>query len=294
VQAVKTLVQLSARVEAKNAQGATPLHNAAANGHVDALKTLLQLRANIEAKSAARSTPLHSAAFNGHVETLKTLVRLRANIEAKTIAGGMTPLHYATYDGHVQAVKTLVRLSADIEARTAMGGATSLHIAADRGHLEVLKTPAQLSADIHAKNAESVRLSDLGRALSALDVLYRQALGTLLQLEKVEVVHLSVLRAPHRACAPTSAVGGDVSMLRSAVKQPNEENPRCSTPPTSRGLCDWASVHPPPPFSILSAHSLTRGQTPVTRRQQTTRELSASQRPSQTFSGLWLVALPFV
>ena len=33
---LKTLVQLSADIHAKNAEGATPLHHATANGHVEA------------------------------------------------------------------------------------------------------------------------------------------------------------------------------------------------------------------------------------------------------------------
>ena len=78
------------------ANGKTPLHVAAYYGQVEALKTLLQLSADIQAKTADGMTPLHVAAGNGHVETLKTLMQLSADIQAKT-ADGMTRRTTATW-----------------------------------------------------------------------------------------------------------------------------------------------------------------------------------------------------
>jgi hypothetical protein len=50
------------------ADGATPLHCAANDGHVEAVKTPLQLSAEVEAKMANNSTPQHMAAFYSRVE----------------------------------------------------------------------------------------------------------------------------------------------------------------------------------------------------------------------------------
>ena len=100
--------------------GETPLHIAAYNGHVEAVQTLVQLSAGIEAKNVNGATPLHYAAIDGEVEAVKTLVQLSANIEAKT-ASGATPLHLAVAYGRVQAVKTLLQLGAQIDARTRSG-----------------------------------------------------------------------------------------------------------------------------------------------------------------------------
>ena len=61
--AVLWLLQLSADLEAKADCGSTPLHSAAAYGHVEAVKTLVELSADIQAKAGA--TPLHAAAISG-------------------------------------------------------------------------------------------------------------------------------------------------------------------------------------------------------------------------------------
>jgi ankyrin repeat protein len=68
VEAITVLVQLGADKDAKDAEGSTPLHWAAANRHVEAVKALVQLGVNKEAKDANGGTPLHQAAIQGHVE----------------------------------------------------------------------------------------------------------------------------------------------------------------------------------------------------------------------------------
>jgi hypothetical protein len=89
-------------MEARTADGATPLHYAATNGHVEALKTLVALGADMEAKSAKGGTPLHEAACYGHVEAVQALVALGADMQAKT-ANGETPLLICRRRGHRQA-----------------------------------------------------------------------------------------------------------------------------------------------------------------------------------------------
>ena len=110
----------------------TPLHLAAYNGHMEAINTLVELSADIEAKTANEATPLHWAASEGHVEAIKTLVELSADIEAKT-ANGATPLHLAAVVGDVEAVKTLLQLGAQMRARTD-DGETALVLSVRLGH----------------------------------------------------------------------------------------------------------------------------------------------------------------
>jgi hypothetical protein len=54
--------------------GITAMHSAAINGQLEAMKTLLQLSADIHAKAADAATPLHAAAATGHVDAVKTLL----------------------------------------------------------------------------------------------------------------------------------------------------------------------------------------------------------------------------
>jgi ankyrin repeat protein len=75
VEVVEALVELGADKEAKDDDGARPLHAAADRGHVAVVKALAELGAYIEAAAADGFTPLHMAACQGHVDVVTTLVR---------------------------------------------------------------------------------------------------------------------------------------------------------------------------------------------------------------------------
>ena len=91
-----------------DARGETPLHLAAAKGHVPVVELLIKNGANVNAKDADGGTPLHSAAANGYahlasdagVRGWKRIVELLlakgADINAlRTVRGYRTPLDVA-------------------------------------------------------------------------------------------------------------------------------------------------------------------------------------------------------
>jgi len=61
----------------------TPLHWAAANGHLSVVEYLVNQKADINAKDKDRWTPLHSAAEKGHLSVVEYLVNQKADINAK-------------------------------------------------------------------------------------------------------------------------------------------------------------------------------------------------------------------
>jgi ankyrin repeat protein len=67
------LLQLGVDKDAKTVNGATPLHYAADNGHVEAMQLLVQLGVDKDAKGPKGFTPLQWAAGNGHVEVMRVL-----------------------------------------------------------------------------------------------------------------------------------------------------------------------------------------------------------------------------
>jgi ankyrin repeat protein len=72
------------------------LHLPASYGHVETMKSLVELSADMEAKAAVAATPLHAAVRYSHREALKTLMELSTNIETKA-AGGMTWIGLCLY-----------------------------------------------------------------------------------------------------------------------------------------------------------------------------------------------------
>ena len=86
------------------------LHKAAAAGNL----VLLQVALNKEPKNWQGETPLHAAAAKGHVELVKYLINHGININVKC-QNKMTPLHFASLNGHEDIVQILLKHD-DIES----------------------------------------------------------------------------------------------------------------------------------------------------------------------------------
>ena len=131
-----------ADVEAKDADGRTPLDIAAARGHVGFLNVLL--------RHAVHESP----------QMVALLIEHGAEADARDDIG-WTPLHYALlgYYGHgydIPAANVLLEHGADINAATATVGWTPLHLAAhlsgpDPEALEIVQALIERGADVNAR-----------------------------------------------------------------------------------------------------------------------------------------------
>ncbi|KAJ6028826.1 hypothetical protein N7540_004402 [Penicillium herquei] len=148
---VKLLLEKRADIEAKGKKGQTPLSCAVISGHEAVVKLLLENGADIEAKYQDW-TPLLWAAFKGPKAMVKLLLGKGADIEAKD-KGGQTPLLSAAFKGHKAMVKLLLENGADIETKN-KEGRTPLLWAAFKGHKAVVKLLLENGADIETKNKE--------------------------------------------------------------------------------------------------------------------------------------------
>ncbi len=72
----------------------TPLHLAAAGGHLEAARLLLDNRAPVSACSRTRTTPLHEAVERSHVDVVALLLERGADPTVKNTGYG-TPLQAA-------------------------------------------------------------------------------------------------------------------------------------------------------------------------------------------------------
>lgn len=96
-----------------------------------AVTAMLESGANPAARDLHGATPLHLAAAHGHVDAVKTLViRGGADMEA-TDTGGRTPMHYAAAKGHQAVINALIGLGAkhpaSAPAATQPSGKTQVH-----------------------------------------------------------------------------------------------------------------------------------------------------------------------
>eukprot|EP01041_Mallomonas_annulata_P000701 gene701-1342_t len=90
----------------KIAPGSTPLHFAAAIGHVDLTKELVALDADINAETVSRMTPMHFAAVTGHKNIAIYLMSLGAKVNVRDQSGS-TPLTLAMSNGHTDLAQFL-------------------------------------------------------------------------------------------------------------------------------------------------------------------------------------------
>jgi|GEM_PF-5549306 len=94
-------------INAKDAEGMTPLHFAVDNNNVNVAEVLLNYGAKIDAKdSLAQWTALHFAANNNNVEMVEMLLRYNADATIKD-AAGMSPFVLASILGHKEVANLL-------------------------------------------------------------------------------------------------------------------------------------------------------------------------------------------
>ena len=131
--------------------GRTQLHHCVRNGLTYSVKRLLSIRnINVNVKDVNGDTPLHYAAANGHVEIARLLLQNGAEVNAKG-NDGWTPLHFAAFQGHVDILHLLVENGADLEAQN-NDGMRALHWAASKGHLPFIQDlVSRYHVDINAK-----------------------------------------------------------------------------------------------------------------------------------------------
>lgn len=136
------------------APSSSPIADAAMKGNREAVRTLIQQGADVNAAQGDGMSALHWAADKGDAELTELLVYAGANPGAVTRIGQYTPLHLASRAGSAAAVKALLKAGAKVDAKTSVSGATPLHLAAAAGDPAVVTALLDAKADINAKEAE--------------------------------------------------------------------------------------------------------------------------------------------
>lgn len=125
-------------IDAKDADGGTPLMLAAANGAMNALEVLLDAGADTEAADPRGFTPLLFMADRGNSEILEALLDAGANPDAATTPSRNTPLQRAAYAGWTEGVKILLDHGADPDTDN-INGNSPRDLAEAAGHHEIVE-----------------------------------------------------------------------------------------------------------------------------------------------------------
>ena len=109
--AMRRLIAGGANPAARDAQGFTAMHAAAAGSTGDAMRFLCSLgdaRVEVDSRNSTNATPLHVACLRGNVEAARILLAQGADREAREDAEGQTPLFMALKGAQTELLVALL------------------------------------------------------------------------------------------------------------------------------------------------------------------------------------------
>jgi uncharacterized protein len=150
--AVQALLQQRADLNARSADGSTPLYWAAQRNDLDIAAMLIRAGADVNAETRYGVTPLTLACVNGNAAMVEAL--LTASADPNTASPqGETVLMTAARTGVPGAITALVARGADVNAKETTRGQTALMWAAGEGHAHAVKALIAAGADVHARSS---------------------------------------------------------------------------------------------------------------------------------------------
>lgn len=147
------LIRAGARVGTPNNYGVTPLVLAAENGNAAVIGQLLKAGADPNLTVRSGETPLMLAARSGRAEAVKALLSAGAKVDAKEAWNGQTALMWAAAAGQGAAVQALIEGGADLRART-NAGTTPLMFAVRKGDMRSVQSMLAAGADVNEKRPD--------------------------------------------------------------------------------------------------------------------------------------------
>ena len=288
VAALKKFVSAGYAADAKNAEGDSALHAAAAGGAQGSADFLLNHKLSIDVRGASERTPLMSAVLADQTDTVRWLLRQGADPNLKD-QQGFKPLmlavregkagavgELATYDrqdldpalllaalvGRADVIDALTNFGASVYARME-DGRTPLMVAAENGHQEAVTLLLDLGSGRFTTDPDGKTAADLATAAGHPDVaaqISKQPLPSELALDSTEEIAKSMDTFVDTAVAKSSRLGGS-SQSTIAPKQATSvpldgetlSAPVASTPPPGKASqTGGGDVFPMPPLAMRS------------------------------------------
>jgi len=159
-------------VDARDSDGWTRLHYAAARGQAEVATRLLEARADPNAATADGATPLHLAGGAGRLHVVSRLLDAGAD-PARAQPDGVTPLSRAIVGRHADVATLLIQRGAPLEARGPLGF-TPLLQAVHGGLVEVARALLDRGASIDGRAEDgrtALHIALLGRQSELVQLL---------------------------------------------------------------------------------------------------------------------------
>ncbi len=151
-EAVRTLIQQKAIVNAPQRDGTTALHWAVRTDDLETADLLIRAGAKISAANHDGATPLLLASINGNAAMLERLIKAGADPNAALTKYGDTALMMAARTGKADAVKVLLDRGAKVNTKETWGDTTALMWAVSELHPAVVKMLIDHGADVNARS----------------------------------------------------------------------------------------------------------------------------------------------
>ena len=163
-QAVRSLLQKKADVNAAQTDGTTALHWAVRWDDLETADLLIRAGANVSVATRAGATPLQLAAINGNAAIIEKLIKAGADPNAPLTKYGDTALMMAARTGTPDAIRALLDNGAQIDAVETWGGTTALMWAVSESHPDAAKLLIDRRTNVNARS--KIVPSEGGRAAS--------------------------------------------------------------------------------------------------------------------------------
>ena len=151
-EAVRSLLQRKADVNAPQIDGTTALHWAVRLDDLDTADLLIRAGANVSAANRAGATPMQLAALNGNAAMVEKLIKAGADSNVPLTPYGDTALMMASRTGKTDAIKVLLDGGAKVNTKETWGGTTALMWAVSERHAAAVKTLIDHGADVNARS----------------------------------------------------------------------------------------------------------------------------------------------
>jgi ankyrin repeat protein len=151
-EAVRSLLQRKAAVNAPQVDGTTALHWAVRLDDLDIAELLIRAGANVSAANRAGATPMQLAALNGNAAMVEKLIKAGADSNAPLTQYGDTALMMASRTGKTDAINVLLDGGAKVNAKETWGGTTALMWAVAERHPAAVKMLIDHGADVNIRS----------------------------------------------------------------------------------------------------------------------------------------------